>query len=596
MPWRRRRSRRPWRARRTRAVAFVLALLPSLAGAVTLETLIMPGPVVSDHADIEEQCEQCHIPFTKKEQKVRCVICHIDVAADLKRERGFHGRDPRAASLECKFCHSEHLGRDADIVGLDEGTFDHGMTDFHLEGAHSGVACEGCHAADHKHREAPGQCIGCHREDDDHRGELGEDCAACHSASAWKKADFDHSETEFPLLGKHGDVACAQCHANARYEGIATGCNACHALNDVHAGRFGDDCASCHRPQGWDDVSFDHGRETDFALAGRHREATCVSCHRGEPGADLESTCISCHEADDAHRGKNGTACDECHTPTGWKESRFDHERNTGFALEGEHRSLPCEACHRGALSDKLESTCVSCHRANDVHQGGLGKKCETCHSERQWGGVDFDHAEKANFPLKESHATLKCRQCHLPASKGEPPSPKCPSCHKHDDVHRGKLGERCSQCHNEKAWEHKVFFEHDLTRFPLIGIHVVTPCEECHASTAYVGTPVQCGECHADDDPHDGRLGGAACSECHNPNGWPLWIFDHDTRTDFVLDGAHEDLDCHACHTEQAATRGWVGRSCHACHGADDVHRGQFGRACERCHQTTSFQEVRGR
>ena len=86
------------------------------------------------------------------------------------------------------------------------------------------------------------------------------------------------------------------------------------------------------------------------------------------------------------------------------------------------------------------------------------------------------------------------------------------------------------------------------------------------------------------------------SCGRCHNPNGWPLWVFDHDRETGFALDGAHAGIDCHGCHSERAARRGWLSKSCHACHKVDDVHRGEFGRACDRCHTTTSFREVRGR
>jgi hypothetical protein len=448
-----------WRA--VRVVSVLLLWLPVPGLASTLETLIMPGPVIEDHADLESNCEQCHVPFTKKEQKVRCVICHNAVAADLLRERGYHGRDGRARTLECKFCHTEHVGRDADIVGLDEAIFDHQISDFALEGKHVGVACEGCHRRGEKHRVAPGECKACHEQDDVHRGRLGDSCADCHSAEGWRETAFDHSETDFALRGRHQKIPCEQCHANARYEGTPTECYACHKLNDAHGGRFGRECQACHRPAAWDDVSFDHEEETGFELIGKHREARCTSCHRGRLGEErLGTACIDCHKGDDSHRGKNGTRCDDCHLPNGWMESRFDHERESGFALKGEHGNLQCEACHRGALTVELSPACVSCHRGGDAHLGGLGEKCESCHTERSWDDVDFDHEEKTQFPLRESHATLKCQQCHLPSSKGRELSRNCFACHKSNDPHRGKLGKRCDQCHSEKAWRANVFFE----------------------------------------------------------------------------------------------------------------------------------------
>ena len=51
------------------------------------------------------------------------------------------------------------------------------------------------------------------------------------------------------------------------------------------------------------------------------------------------------------------------------------------------------------------------------------------------------------------------------------------------DDVHKGQVGKKCERCHNQSGWTKEVFFDHDLARFPLIGIHAITPCEECHLS-----------------------------------------------------------------------------------------------------------------
>ena len=42
-----------------------MLLLPKAVGAVSFETLVMPGPVVAAHADIEKDCRKCHEPFRK---------------------------------------------------------------------------------------------------------------------------------------------------------------------------------------------------------------------------------------------------------------------------------------------------------------------------------------------------------------------------------------------------------------------------------------------------------------------------------------------------------------------------------------------------
>ena len=59
-------------------------------------------------------------------------------------------------------------------------------------------------------------CVDCH--EDIHEGFIAEsfypdqDCASCHSQDNWVDVDFDHDQTDWPLDGKHVDVACSECH------------------------------------------------------------------------------------------------------------------------------------------------------------------------------------------------------------------------------------------------------------------------------------------------------------------------------------------------------------------------------------------------
>jgi hypothetical protein len=137
------------------------------------------------------------------------------------------------------------------------------------------------------------------------------------------------------------------------------------------------------------------------------------------------------------------------------------------------------------------------------------------------------------------------------------------------------------------------VRFDHDLSRFPLIGLHALASCEECHQSASYKDTERSCQGCHRKDDTHQGRL-GSDCAQCHNPNGWKIWQFDHDTQTDYPLEGAHAGLACHACHREKVEKRIELATDCVNCHGRDDVHNGNFGSRCERCHVTSSFFDIK--
>jgi hypothetical protein len=515
--------------------SFVLLLAVMMQGQIkvghagNIETLIMPGPVASGHADLEENCSDCHASFSKELQRSNCLGCHdhANIAADINDGQGFHGRFTPAREGDCAGCHSEHLGRDADIVGLNEQTFDHRLTDFDLEGTHATLACSGCHEAGARHAEAKSQCFACHEDDDAHRGGLGEECQTCHRPAGWADVTFDHEkEAEYPLTGAHADLGCHQCHVNGRFEQTPSDCHSCHRIDDVHAGRNGVECQACHTTSAWDKPTFDHARETEFPLLGRHGEIACVGCHRGSKFEEpLERECIACHRQDDEHLGKNGPECGDCHEPRGWGEVRFDHAAETEFQLLGAHADLACNACHR-----------------RPVHEVELDKDCYGCHAA--------------------------------------------------DDAHVGEQGRQCDSCHIEESWQARVRFDHDLTTFPLVGIHAVVPCEACHLTEEFRKAPGACRECHSDESSHRGRL-GANCGGCHNPNGWRLWVFDHDTQTNFPLDGEHVGLECVGCHRMPVKNDIELSTQCGVCHRVDDIHNGQFGRDCGRCHVAESFSTV---
>jgi len=445
-----------------RAVTVAFAIAASLAVTAhwaaksqnLFEKLVMPGPLVEAHAQLEKDCTKCHVPFARESQTNLCLACHKEIAADRLARRRFHGRQTEAARQDCRTCHTDHKGRNVDIVQLDRETFDHTVTNFQLKAGHASVACDRCHVQSVKFRNTPALCFDCHKAKEPHKGALGQKCEGCHDEAAWTHLKtFDHKATKFPLLGAHAGVACAVCHAGERYRGVSTACIGCHQIQDVHAGRF-------------------------------------------------------------------GAKCESCHGDSKWKPARFNHDR-TKFPLRGGHVKVKCEGCHTGsALDSKLATDCASCHKKNDPH--------------------------------------------------------------------KGRLGSRCEQCHQDSGWRKTAAFDHELTRFPLIGRHAVVPCEECHRSASYKGTPLACASCHKDQH-HQGRL-GKDCALCHNPNGWARWRFDHDAQTKYPLTGAHRGLDCHTCHTAKNVEKITLQSGCYGCHRSDDVHQGSFGRACERCHETESF------
>jgi hypothetical protein len=515
-----------WRALCAAQLLAAVALGAKPALAIDFEKLVMPGEVIRAHADVEKECSKCHAPFRAEAQNDLCIECHREAGEDLRAGTGFHGRAPGASTASCSSCHAEHEGRDADVVGLDPGGFDHDLSDYPLRGAHRRVPCARCHEPDRPLREAPGRCNDCHRDDDPHRAQLGTDCVTCHVEQSWSEARFDHDSTKFPLEGEHWDVACALCHPGERYVNTVRDCHGCHRLNDSHLGRFGERCETCH------------------------------SAHR-------------------------------------WKPSHFDHDRDTHFPLAGSHRNARCEGCHEQGIRQQRQSTgCVSCHRADDVHRGHNGRDCERCHSEMIWKTDNFDHGRTTKFPLRGAHGNVKCQRCHMGVLGQEKLDTSCYACHRDDDVHRRQQGQACGECHNERGWTAQVFFEHDLARFPLLGQHAVAACEQCHATPRFKDARTACVSCHDDDDVHLRRL-GPACADCHNPNAWNLWRFDHEGQAGFALHGAHGGLDCHECHRTSISEQIHLSRSCFGCHANDDRHFGSFGRDCTRCHTERSWAEV---
>jgi hypothetical protein len=498
------------------------SMAPKPAHAVNPETLLMPGKVTAAHQKFEEECSKCHDRADRARQTNLCMACHDKVAADITQHRGFHGRVAGIEASQCRACHSEHLGRDADIVKLSREQFDHDLTDFALKGAHATLACDSCHRPGKLYREAAGDCASCHKKDEPHEGKLGTKCESCHNATAWRDVHFDHDKTSYPLRDKHVDVPCVQCHFGNRYK-------------------------------------------------------------------DTPQQCISCHAPDDVHHGERGVKCADCHSTAGWKKTKFDHAKETGFALEGVHGRIDCQDCHRsGNLKDKLPKDCYGCHRGEDSHAGRLGKECDKCHDNERWQDPTFDHTRDTKWPLEGRHAKVDCHACHTAPTATQKLATDCIGCHRASDAHGGKLGTDCASCHTPEGWRDSVHFDHDLTDFPLVGLHVAVPCEQCHVTPAYKDVGHTCYACHQKDDVHKGGL-GKECARCHSPNGWRIWDFDHGKETGFALTGAHSKVTCAGCH-KQPADQVKLDQQCVSCHAQDDIHLGQYGRQCQRCHSTVTF------
>lgn len=517
------------------------------------------------------QCQDCHALSLTSFEADTCVTCHLELdPAHLTQHTLDYGED-------CLACHDG-----VDRYGSD---FNHQHTAFPLVGGHTDTACTDCHLNARTAEDlqaVPSACIACHQEEDIHEGRLGEECASCHSQDSWQDADFDHSLTAFPLIGGHTPLACEDCHVDRQWTNIPIACAACHQKDDVHEGRLGQDCESCHWATTWDDLidpEFDHNR-TRFRLTGGHADVLCQDCHLGGQVTGVSMACASCHQKDDVHQNRLGASCQSCHNTSNWKDATVDHSI-TRFPLRGAHKDVACEKCHINGQLSGIALTCAGCHR-DDFHKGQLGKECQVCHNENSWRST-FDH-QQSTYPLTGAHIQADCTACHVDGQyRGT--SKVCFDCHQDDDSHGGLMGRFCSECHTTTAWS-PATFNHDQTTFPLTGAHRNALCQSCHRNGDYSNTPRLCVECHYDRDVHNGEF-GSDCGACHNTSSWGGTDFDHGT-TGFPLTGKHQNATCVSCHP--GGSYAGTPTSCVACHQSDDVHNGAFGTDCAACHTSSGW------
>lgn len=609
---------------------------------------ISPGPLSRAHQSLngDINCTKCHEVSTRA-PSFRCLECHKEIASELHENRGLHATYPRSGpeGAACVKCHSDHNGVNFQMVHWDPTPtgVDHAKTGYPLDGKHVGVGCRSCHTAQHISAQARSllagkdlnhtwmglspSCGTCH--EDKHQGRLGPNCAKCHSTTDWKSASvsrdgFDHSKTRFPLTGEHRYVLCKSCHTpgsdgQPRYTGLPfANCADCHRV-DPHKGAFKQGCDSCHTTVTWKkstfSVTFDHST-TKFPLLGKHIQVGCVECHvNGDFKAPVaHEFCSDCHKPD-PHNGQfaaraGAGKCESCHTVEGWSPSTFsaaDHAK-TGFPLTLPHSAVKCASCHVPAGKDtkfKIKyALCVDCHR--DEHEGQFAaapwsNKCEKCHNGVTFKTTSFTLAmhQKSQFILDGGHLAVPCLECHkqlgdttvIPYHFRQL---SCTTCH--DDVHKGQFAERmntrdatgrspgCLACHSTKEWKDLTRFDHDATKFPLMGSHRAVGCADCHKPpnleltmrhVDFTRTSQKCGDCH--ENPHSDQFGDRKekCETCHNTNKWRPSSFDHD-HTGFPLKGGHENVACSACHTAKRDVGGSevlfykpTPKNCDACHGA---------------------------
>ncbi len=350
----------------------------------------------------------------------------------------------------------------------------------------------------------------------------------------------------------------------------------------------------------------------------------CSDCHSSGKRVD-QGACLKCHGDIGARiaagqglhgRQYRGRACEGCHAehlgggaPVRWPggdPAKLDHAL-TGWTLNGAHVKTACNKCHnranaRGAHTFLgLSKTCGSCHK--DVHQNRFGPTCMSCHNEDSWKALDlhaFNH-DLARFALRGAHQTTACAKCHH-----QPPQytglkfALCANCH--EDVHDGKLGATCLNCHTESRWKPATLKPGTHPGTSLANGHARVACQRCHdrGTLAAPSKGVSCVSCHS--PVHEAPF-GRSCNNCHASIKWiglkrAIGLAAHE-KTEYRLTGQHVSADCAGCHKPElpraARYRKLAFGRCGDCH--EDRHNGEFAQRnrgeCGPCHKTIGFRTI---
>jgi len=410
-----------------------------------------------------------------------------------------------------------------------------------------------------------------------------------------------------PVIQGHAKVEneCSKCHVRFNRDAQDGRCLDCHketaadvrAHRGLHGRQKPQPCRECHTDHRGrdakiaplDERTFDHD-QTDFGLRSAHADPKlkCSSCHLpGKKFREAPGRCNDCHAKKDVHKGRLGTACADCHSERDWKVPQFDHDK-TRFRLRGKHEPLKCAKCHKGDNFKDAPVACIGCHKKDDKHKARYGEKCQSCHHDRDWKTIDFDHDKDTRYALRGRHRATKCDACHTGHLYLDKLQTGCNACHRKDDKHKGTLGAACGDCHSERDWKVGQF-DHQKTRFALRGKHDAIKCEACHKSAVFKDAPTTCIGCHKKDDKHKGAL-GEPCGDCHTERNWKESKFDH-AKTKFPLLQRHAKVKCEACHRDPDYKR--TPKDCYGCHKKDDKHEGQVGTKCESCHDASDWKKA---
>jgi hypothetical protein len=578
----------------------------AVGGMKSFDHKLAGWPLKGKHAATD--CKDCHKKTNR--QGLRVFLGEEALCGSCHKSDQPHGFTKKAL-LACDRCHTESVWKPAKR----RQQFDHDKdTEMPLVGSHQDVSCAKCHPKSKFNlgNKNPDGCDNCHKNP--HDGHLfgKKECGWCHSPTyrSLRSVRFNHAKrTRFDLAGAHGKQKCYSCHTKRIGTRVPEkACAQCHADDNRHKNRFNQfgsppQCEICHPSTSWKPRVFNHDARTRFDLSGKHAKVECRTCHRGKGPADFERFdpkkvgCMGCHSHKNVHDRKfKDKQCLECHKDSGQKQLTAKsvetyHGPKSRFPLIKGHEGVECTKCH---INDVYQNTPMECGQQcheDSLHNGSLGEECSRCHSTGVWEATEFKHAEDTNYPLKGLHATVpQCTDCH-PGQQfsGTPTTCSAQACHGKDDVHLGKLGQRCDDCHVETG--ENIFNHNTMSVFALTGQHLETRCSDCHPKVTFKPRPTKCFGCHPEPAAHKGQY-GTVCETCHTPQGWLDIKALHDVG-EFALKGAHDNQPCVRCHKDSRQLAG-SGNLCINCHRQDDIHSNSLSPRCGECHTQWAFAPAR--
>jgi hypothetical protein len=279
------------------------------------------------------------------------------------------------------------------------------------------------------HKEFAG-CFRCH--DGKHLSPEGESirlhCNICHSIPVTVDPGGQPPEVPAAVLQEPASHLETNFMADHRFQANSV-CADCHS--DV---AFGSDdssfCAtsSCHG-QAWPLVDLDAAFPHPIPLEGKHAEVWCHDCHEGVKKPEYQ--CANCHQPPgESHFGPD---CEDCHTPTSFKEATIPPELHP-VPLVGAHQRATCDVCH--AEGKRVpEYVCSNCHRPPENHLEGT---CDTCHTPEGWTESAASLVAQAPQIPHTLDGRDDCLLCHEPTGQVKPAPAN----------HKDFINEQCTVCH----------------------------------------------------------------------------------------------------------------------------------------------------